>query len=73
MDLPSKDKPYESWKAVRDSEQVRNSVLEVLNVFLSASDAEQIASGDGTNYEAQLKAWIKAKGIDDKSFEFVTS
>ena len=73
MDLPSKDKPYESWKAVRDSEQVRNSVLEVLNVILSASDAEQIASGDGTNYEAQLKAWIKAKGIDDKSFEFVTS
>ena len=71
MELPSKDKPYASWRTVRDNEKVRKSVVEVLNSFLTSSDATGIAGEDGTDYEAQLKTWIKANGVVDAAFKFV--
>lgn len=71
MDLPSKDKPYESWKAVRDDENVRNSVLGILNALLSAPVSTGIAIEDGVNYETQLKNWVSEKGITDASFNFI--
>lgn len=71
MDLPTKDKPYESWRAVRDVPEIRNSVLTVLNNLLTPFDPANITIEDGTNFEVQLKDWIKAKNIKDVSFQFV--
>jgi hypothetical protein len=71
MDLPSKDKPYESWRTVRDDIAIRDCVLGVLNTLLAPSDPTNIAAEDGTNYEVQLKAWINANGIADAKFQFV--
>lgn len=70
MLLPSKDKPYESWRIVRDDDSVRDSVLLLLKNLLEKVDPENIPADDGTNYEPQLKAWIEAKGIDEPSFKF---
>lgn len=71
MDLPSKDKPYESWRAVRDVPVTRDSVLSALNNLLTPFDPANIADADGTNYEAQVKAWIKTNGNTDTSFQFL--
>lgn len=70
MDLPSKDKPYESWKTVRDNEDVRSSVLKVLKSLLSHPEAENNAEEDGGNYENQLRTWVKASGVTDPAFQF---
>nr|WP_197085507.1 TOPRIM nucleotidyl transferase/hydrolase domain-containing protein [Cellvibrio sp. pealriver] len=70
MDLPKKDKPFESWKAVRDIDVIRNSVLKVLQALTIKSDDVGIAPEDGTNYETQLKTWIANKSITHKSYQF---
>lgn len=70
MDLPSKDKPYESWKAVRDDANVRSSVLKVLDTLLASSDVGMVAEEDGGNYENQLKTWIKSSGVTAPAFQF---
>lgn len=71
MDLPSKDKPYESWKAVRDVSIVRDSVLTALNNILSPFDPTKHADEDGSRYELQIKAWIAANGITHPAFQFI--
>ena len=71
MNLPSKDKPYESWRAVRDDMTIRNRVLHVLNNLLAPSDPKNIAADDGTRYESQLKTWIAANGITTAPFQFI--
>ncbi|MES2365226.1 MAG: TOPRIM nucleotidyl transferase/hydrolase domain-containing protein [Pseudomonadota bacterium] len=71
MDLPSKDKPYESWRTVRDDVAIRDCVLGVLNTLLAPFDPANIAAEDGMNYEVQLKTWIKANDIADAPFQFV--
>ncbi|MES2361559.1 MAG: hypothetical protein V4646_07130 [Pseudomonadota bacterium] len=70
MLLPSKDKPYESWRIVRDDGVVRDSVLLLLKNLLEKTDQENLPADDGTTYEQQLKAWIEAKGIEHPSFKF---
>lgn len=70
MNLPTKDKPYESWKAVRDNDDVRNSVLKVLNTLLTNTGEESSSDEEGTKYESQLKAWIKANGVTAPAFQF---
>jgi len=70
MDLPTKDKPYESWKTVRDNDDVRNSVLKVLNVLLAPVGEETNSEEDGAKYESQLKTWIKANNVTDVKFKF---
>jgi putative ATP-dependent endonuclease of OLD family len=70
MDLPKKDKPFESWRAVRDTEAVRNSVLGVLRVLTKEPDGVALPAEDGTQYEAHLKAWIADKTITHKSYQF---
>ncbi len=71
MDLPSKDKPYESWRTVRDDAAIRNSVLGILNILLASPDPMSIPADDGANYEGQLKKWIAANGVADAPFQFV--
>lgn len=70
MDLPSKDKPYESWKVVRDNVEIRNSVLKVLNALLALPDEEKNSEEEGAKYESQLKEWINANGVTDPVFQF---
>lgn len=70
MVLPSKDKPYESWRIVRDDGVVRDSVLLLLKNLLEKTEQQNLPADDGTTYEPQLKAWIEAKGIDHPAFKF---
>ena len=70
MNLPAKDKPYESWKTVRDNAEVRDSVLKVLNALLTPSVKEKNSEEDGAKYESQLKAWIKANAVSTPAFQF---
>ena len=70
MNLPKKDKPFESWKAVRDIPAVNKSVLDMLKVLTrSASDAN-LSMQDGTFYESLLKTWIKDQNITDNFYRF---
>lgn len=70
MKLPKKDKPFESWKAVRDDGAIRASVLGVLETLITKPEDADLPAEDGTNYEVHLKAWIADSGIDNKSFQF---
>ena len=70
MELPSKDKPYQTWRSVRDDAGLRDGVLAVLNKLLEKCDPENIADMDGVNYENQLKTWIVANNIVDAAFQF---
>ena len=56
MELPSKDKPFRSWKAVQEQGNVRSSIETVLKELISVCN--DIPSNDGTNYEDTLKNWI---------------
>lgn len=71
MTLPKKDKPYESWKAVRDEESIRNSVRAVLDALCEVPAVEAaVPPQDGRNFESLLKSWIKDKGVDSPAFKF---
>lgn len=71
MDLPSKDKPYASWKAVRDETVIRASVVHALENLQAQFDPANISAEDGVNYDQQIKDWIKTKAIVDPAFVFV--
>lgn len=70
MELPSKDKPYESWRSVRDSSDIRNSVLKVLKALLAPLDKIDDPAEDGANYEGQLKSWIQETKETAVAFQF---
>jgi len=64
MDLPSKDKPFRSWKAVQEQENVRSSIESILKELIS--ECNDIPSNDGTNYEDTLKNWIDLNHKQDE-------
>ena len=64
MDLPSKDKPFRSWKAVQEQEGVRSSIESILKELISVCN--DIPSNDGTNYEDTLKNWITLNHKQDE-------
>jgi hypothetical protein len=70
MALPKKDKPFESWKAVRGDESIRKSVRVVFDELCKVTVAPEVPDEDGANFEVLLKAWMKAKGIGDPAFKF---
>lgn len=70
MKLPKKDKPFESWRAVRDNEAIRNSVLGVLNALTKKPVGLALPPEDGTAYEVHLKTWIDKNAITNKSYQF---
>jgi energy-coupling factor transporter ATP-binding protein EcfA2 len=70
MDLPSKDKPYESWKAVREIPEVQQSVRRVLTALMANDGHDPLSPEDGANHESLLKAWVQASGIDEPCFDF---
>ncbi|WP_456091059.1 ATP-dependent nuclease [Neisseria sp.] len=61
MDLPSKDKPFRSWKAVQEQEGVRSSIESILKELISVCN--DIPSNDGTNYEDTLKIIINKTSL----------
>lgn len=71
MTLPTKDKPYEAWRTVREVDSVRASVRIIFDALLAPNhDQGTEAILDGFQYESQLKAWIGANGIDLPAFKF---
>ncbi|WP_412763456.1 ATP-dependent nuclease [Rodentibacter abscessus] len=58
MKLPSKDKPFESWKAIRENKTIRDSVEAVLKDLISKYTESSTLDLDGKNYEKILKNWI---------------
>ena len=71
MTLPSKDKPYEAWRTVREVDAIRASVRTIFDALLSPSLGEDaVAKSDGLQYESQLKAWIEANKVDRPAFKF---
>lgn len=70
MDLPSKDKPYASWKAVCENAEIRESVLNVLNSLLPPTSQPDESEKDGANYENLLKAWVQTNNVNDVAFQF---
>lgn len=70
MKLPKKDKPYESWRAVRDVEAIRNSVLDVLKALTTKPADAALPPEDGTLYETHLKAWVSSNAITEKAYQF---
>ena len=70
MKLPKKDKPFESWRSVRDNETVRKSVLDILQTLVNKVENGVLPNEDGTQYETHLKAWIAKNSISHKSYQF---
>ena len=71
MSLPDKDKPFETWRAVRGNEAVRASVRKVLDDLCATptEDADSHAD-DGAHYEAKVKAWAQINAAADLAYTF---
>lgn len=71
MSLPDKDKPFETWKAVRDNDAVKMSVRTILEELRAAPTAESgDHANDGKHYEARVKAWAELHAPEDLAFSF---
>jgi putative ATP-dependent endonuclease of the OLD family len=70
MALPKKDKPFESWKAVRDDATIRNSVDAMLCSLTTKPSDTALPLEDGSYYEAQLKSWIATKSPTQNAYQF---
>lgn len=71
MSLPSKDKPYEAWKTVRQNEGVRNSVRAILDSLISQNpDKNANDTDDGMHYEFLIKTWIQTNKIESPAYAF---
>jgi putative ATP-dependent endonuclease of OLD family len=65
MELPDKDKPFETWKAVRGNDAVKASVRSILDQLCAAPTHDAgVHPNDGGTYEPRLKDWaaINAQG-----------
>jgi putative ATP-dependent endonuclease of OLD family len=71
MALPDKDKPYQTWKEVRENAEVKESVRKILEELCAVPMPE---SGDhpddGGHFENKLRSWIDEKKIDDAAYAF---
>lgn len=70
MNLPKKDKPFESWRAVRDYKDIRDSVFDVLKSLTTKPVELTLPPEDGSQYEVHLQDWIAQNAITDKAFQF---
>lgn len=61
-----KDKPYNTFKALKDSEKM----LSVKNVLKELMEDCSIGAGDGGAFEDNLKEWILDNNITDSKFKF---
>jgi len=71
MELPDKDKPFETWRAVRNCAAVKASVRAVLDELCAAPAIDAGAhANDGSSYEAKLKVWAQANAAADAAYDF---
>lgn len=71
MDLPTKDKPFAAWKAVKTTPTVLASVrsmLDELNAVPDATGATHL--DDGQHFEVKCKAWATANALNEPAFSF---
>lgn len=68
MKLPSKDKPFESWKAVKNNEVIRKSVENVLQDLLTESC--DIPENDGSKYDQILREWVTQNHKVEPCYKF---
>lgn len=74
MDLPSKDKPFSAWLAVKNDATIRASVrkvLDALSAVPTASDGN--SEEDGRYFETQCKAWADTHASGEPEFRFDVS
>lgn len=72
MSLPDKDKPFETWRAVRENQNVKASVRKILNELCAFPDAESANhADDGAHYERMLKDWVAVNDIREAAYTFV--
>ena len=71
MELPDKDKPFETWRAVRNSPQVKASVRAILDELCAPAGADAGAhANDGGGYEEKLKKWADASAAGNEAYVF---
>lgn len=71
MDLPDKDKPFETWKAVRNNEAVKTSVRTVLDELCAAPTIDADAHvNDGAHYETKLRQWAIGNATGNAAYTF---
>jgi hypothetical protein len=71
MALPDKDKPYETWRAVRGTPAVKASVRQVLDELCAPATVESGAhADDGGGYETKLKQWVAVHRVGHPAFAF---
>lgn len=68
MSLPSKDKPFQAWKAVRTTDVVRNSVLAALRSLNRESALGSEDHLDGRHFKRRLSDWIATNVSDDPAY-----
>lgn len=71
MDLPTKDKPFEAWKAVKTTPTVLASVRSVLDELNAVPDTSAAThADDGQHFEVKCKEWATANAPKDPAFSF---
>jgi len=71
MELPDKDKPFESWKVIRDNAPTRASVRTVLDALLTIpADSGDGLPDDGKNYEQMLRTWAVTNAAGNAAYTF---
>ncbi len=73
MELPEKDKPFETWTAVRDKLEIKKSAKQVLAQLLDSAVAAPSPENDaldGSHYESFVKDWAAQNAADDPAFDF---
>ena len=69
MELPDKDKPFESWKTIRDDASARASVRSVLDGLLTAPSGDAAGDpDDGQHFKPKLRNWVSANAADNPAY-----
>lgn len=67
MELPNKEKPFESWKRTKENESIRSSIENILDILVG--NKQDDVQGD---YEKMLKDWINENGKDkEPRYQFI--
>lgn len=68
MELPSKDKPFESWKAVKNNSVIRTSIESLLQDLLTENP--NIPECDGSKYDQILREWVNQNHKTEPCYNF---
>jgi putative ATP-dependent endonuclease of the OLD family len=69
--LTTKDKPFETWKAVRKDPAIRKTVREVLDALCAVPDADSAKHpDDGEHFESRVRVWAAKHAPTEPEFAF---